>query len=142
MPIVDLLPSAEVLLDLEVEELAAILLEDFHRQRGSHGQAQFYVNDQFEFMRGRHDDQWPQHRYNALNGAVAEAAAWLEREVLIVRDPAAPISRGGPYVLTRRGMRMRNRADVAAYRETASLPTHLWPVLVPGGSLQGSTAEA
>ena len=132
MPVVDLLPSAEVLLDLEVEELAALLLEDIHRQRGSHGQAQFYIDGQFEFVRGRHDDRWPQHRYKALNVAVAEAAAWLEREVLIVRDPAAPISRGGPYVLTRRGLRMRNRADVAAYRETAALPLHLLHPAIAG----------
>jgi uncharacterized protein (TIGR02391 family) len=132
MAIVDLLPSAEMLLELEVEELAAVLLEDMHRQRGFHGQAQFYVNNQFEFMRGRHDDLWPQHQYGALNGAVAEAAAWLEREVLIIRDPAVPISRGEPYVLTRRGMRMRNRADIAAYQEAAALPRHLLHPTIAG----------
>ena len=126
MPIADLLPSAQVLLSLEVEELAAVLLEEMHRQRASRDAEPFYITDQFGFIHaGGGDAQWPSHLLDALNGALAETAAWLEREVLIMRDPAVPISRGSPHVLTRRGMRLRNRADVAAYRETAALPLHL-----------------
>lgn len=133
MHICDLVPSAEFLLRLEVEDLAAVLLESIHRQRGSHGgETQFSLKDQFEFMREGGDLQWPQLLYRAVNGAVAEATAWLEREVLIMRDPAAQLSRNCPYVLTRRGTQLRNRADVAAYRETAALPVHLLHPAIAG----------
>lgn len=133
MRIADLLPSADLLLVLEVEDLAAVLLEVVHRQLDdSGGETQFYITGQADFMRVSGDPNWPHHQLRAVNNAIAEAAAWLEREVLIVRDPAVPISRGGPYMLTRRGMRLRNRADVAAYRETAALPVHVLHPAIAG----------
>lgn len=126
MHITDLLPSAEMLLGLEIEDLAAVLLETMHHPPSGYGVAEgFYVDQQVEFMRMGGNATWPQHQYRTVNNAILEAAAWLEREVLIMRDPVQRISRGGPYVLTRRGKRLRNRADVAAYREMAALPVHL-----------------
>lgn len=50
MPIVDLLPSAQALLEPEIEELAAVLLEDIHRQRGDLDQT-FDMDNQFDAIR-------------------------------------------------------------------------------------------
>ncbi len=57
MALVDLLPNAKTLFDFGGEELAAVLLEDFHRQRSTFaGRMQFYAGNGLELMRARHDD--------------------------------------------------------------------------------------
>jgi hypothetical protein len=59
--------------------------------------------------------------------AIAEAISWLVTQGLLVADPGQPAP--GFYVLTRRGQRLRSRADVEAYRKGRILPDDLLPIL-------------
>ena len=60
--------------------------------------------------------------------ALAEAWQWLQTEGLIMADPDQP---NGYFVLTRRGERLDNPADIEAYRRRGLLPSaSLHPILL------------
>jgi uncharacterized protein (TIGR02391 family) len=54
--------------------------------------------------------------------AVAEALSWLETQGIIVRNPNQPAAW---YRLTRRGQKLKTRADLAAFRMGRVLPIDL-----------------
>ncbi len=60
--------------------------------------------------------------YEPAVGAIAEALSWLQTQGLVVRNPVQPADW---YLLTRRGRKLKNRADVAAFQKGRTLPLDL-----------------
>ena len=123
--ICDIVPDPKVLLSLEPEEVGGVILE--------------HLNSLTEA------DRKNLNRYNAtLPGAgtfagyppeyldqirlvIMEGWMWLEREGLILPKPG---TQGDWVFITRRGERMKTRADLDAYRHASLLPRQLLhPVL-------------
>ncbi len=112
MSIYSLLPDAEVLLALQPEELAGFVLEYF----GSlHGQTQTSQMQRGNFGLRYTVQEYPEKYQIEILRALMEAWSWLEREGLIAEKPEAEAS-NRHYFVTRRGARIKNKADLAAYR--------------------------
>jgi len=122
----ELLPDAEVVLALQPEELAGLLLE--------------VLNSSIEFGKGRarenyfHRPNWigdathsregyPHARLEEIKRAVLEAWSWLEHAGLVAPHPDA--STWGQYFVTRRGQAIRSKEDFEKYRHATLLPRPL-----------------
>jgi uncharacterized protein (TIGR02391 family) len=119
----ELLPNADDLLALEVEELAGVLLTHlntyqglFTEQLGCISHSMFF--DELRTLpplgRLEYGDRQPE-----VNRALMEAWAWLEREGFLVKDPVHPAEQ---FFISRRGRRLKSRADFDAYRKASLLP--------------------
>jgi uncharacterized protein (TIGR02391 family) len=117
-----LVPSADDLLTLEVEEVAGVLLAHLRSfgndsgngvvSRGAIGQYNFFNTfGQSSEYPTKHDEVWK---------ALMEAWNWLEREGLLVRD--ASQTQSPWFFLSRRAQRLNSREDLAVYRRASSLP--------------------
>lgn len=118
------IPDVEVLLVLELEELAGKMLL-LLRARGEH--EMFNVGTLrselwSQALAGR--PQYPQHRRQEVDLAVAEALAWLEAQALIV--PADGVNgNNGFRHLSRRARRFENEAAFIDYRTARLLSKDL-----------------
>lgn len=118
-PIYKIIPDPETLLSLEPEELSGLLLEylnsipdkSMEMHRGN-------------FLSNHNVFGYPKEYHERIRQAFTEAWVWLEREGLI-----APKSEGWIFI-TRRGKRLRNSTDFAAYRKANLLPRQLLHPLV------------
>jgi uncharacterized protein (TIGR02391 family) len=129
-----LVPNAADLLDLEVEELAGVLLIHLNSyegvsanwifQNGSISRQHFFgsltpTNDREALEYG---DKQPQ-----VIQALMEAWAWLQSAGLLVDQS----STGGWFFVSRRGKQITSRDDFAAYRKAGLLPkSQLHPLIV------------
>lgn len=116
--IYSIIPDSEVLLELEPEELAGIVLEVLnsldHASTGQLNRYNFTLQNNF----GKYP---PQHK-KAIGEAVMEAWVWLEREGLIAPKPDS----GGEWVfVTRRGQQIRTAKDLNCFRRGNILPKQL-----------------
>jgi len=128
-----LIPEADDLLALEPEELAGVLLESMNTcDAGQYQPLHAMTLTQNPY------DCYPRDRAGEVTRALVEAWVWLEREVLIARDPGQP---SPLYFVTRRGRKLQTREDVAAYRKANLLPramldpslsTKVWPLFLRG----------
>ncbi len=120
----EILPDPELVLSLEPEELAGVVLE--------------YLNDLPQDERGqlnRHNFSlphtvpgYPQQYQKRISKALMEAWAWLDREGLIAPEPG-----GGEWIfVTRRGQRMKAAADLRAYQRAGLLPRQFLHPAVAG----------
>jgi len=116
MRIYAMISDAEALLALEPEELAGVLLTHLNslmpgdQNLNRHN----FLHDPRVTFR-----EYPAGFHDQIGAAFAEGWAWLVREGLIIPDPA----RGHDwFVVSRRGTRLRTRADVDAYRHANLLP--------------------
>lgn len=128
--LLEIFPEPHDLLALEPEELAEVLIEQLHAldQTGDvtfNGiTGQIYAPDiPGPPLPGRYD---PSTESDVLP-ALAASFSWLEMQGLIVRNPTQPSH--NRYLLTRRGRKIRSRADVSALRLGRTLPIEL---LQPG----------
>lgn len=118
------IPDVDVLLALEPEELAGKMLF-LLRARAQNGM--FHVGTLrselwSQALSGR--PQYPQHRRQEVDLAVAEALAWLEAQALIV--PAEdPNGQNGHRHLSRRARRFENEAAFIDYQTARLLPKDL-----------------
>ena len=113
---IDLFSKPEDALDLEPEDLGALLMEFFHSK--SH-------NDRRHVMAVAHigdlvPEPCPNH-YKVMR-AVNEAWSWLICEGLIVLRPEGAADR---YDFSRRGEILKTRFDVQEYRKRARFPKEL-----------------
>ena len=114
-----ILPEPGLLLALEPEELAGILLETYPTLAQSAGigfeglMAQFFM-----VQPGGYDPGYQ----NSVGLALAEALSWLVAEGLMMLNPYQPARW---YVVTRRGSQLKTRIDVDAYRQGRALPVDL-----------------
>jgi uncharacterized protein (TIGR02391 family) len=65
---------------------------------------------------------YPHHKRTVVGRAVAEAWQWLQNEGLLIVAPDQP---NGFFCLTRKGDKLKNPADVEAYRHGNVLPVAL-----------------
>jgi uncharacterized protein (TIGR02391 family) len=118
----DRISDPAAVLSLEPEELAGVLLE--------HLKEQINENPQRQTQRGSVLDSdatyegYPSQARSSLQGALAEAWAWLEREGLLIPHPSAEGSRGWVR-LSRRGEQLADREKLVAYRNANRLPRAL-----------------
>ncbi|SRR6266481_8061353 len=120
----DLLPDHELLLSLEPEDLAGVVLQYLnslpHDKRG--------LLNRYNFSLSSNLGGYPPQQYQAIGRTFMEAWVWLEREGLIAPEPG---SQGDWVFVTRRGQQMRQASDLKAYRDTGLLPRKLLhPTLV------------
>lgn len=110
-----ILPDADVLLDLEPEELAGFVLEHLNVS----GQASLRVSN----VIGLPDTTqgYPAQKHDQIRLAVAEAWSWLEREGLIVAKPGSPEWQ----TISRRGKKLATHGDVERFRKANILPRGL-----------------
>ena len=130
-----LIPDSDTLLNLELEELAGLVLEFFKstNTKGSRAVRTFDLihNDELrDYPRGHQKD---------IRYALVEAMQWLKNEGLLIQDPE---QNSGDYLyITRRGQKLENADAVEAYRKTKLLPKDLlhptladkvWPLFSRG----------
>jgi uncharacterized protein (TIGR02391 family) len=117
------IPDVEVLLNLEVEDLALTVLELLKRR----GADKFHPTNLCNELFGRpppHTAPYPSEKQGYVEQALTESFAWLEAQVLIV--PASGQNGSiGWRVLGRRAMRMSSEADFSAFRAGKTLPRQL-----------------
>jgi uncharacterized protein (TIGR02391 family) len=119
--IFDIMPDANLLLSLEPEELAGVVLE--------------YLNGLGQSERGqlnRHNfglpttvQGYPRDKQQQVSWALMEAWSWLEREGMIAHDPNSGGLGSDWIFITRRGRQMRMVADLKTYQRAALLPRQL-----------------
>jgi uncharacterized protein (TIGR02391 family) len=116
--IFDLMPDHELLLSLEPEDLAGVVLQYLNSlSQMDSGQ----LNPHNFSLPGNLGGYPPQH-VKAIGRALMEAWVWLEREGLIAPVPGSP---GNFVFVTRRGQQMQKPDDLRAYRNAGLLPRHL-----------------
>jgi uncharacterized protein (TIGR02391 family) len=124
----EILPDAELLLSLEPEELAGVVLE-YLNSLGSGDRGQL---NRHNFSLPHTVQGYPPPLQDRIRRALMEAWSWLEREGMIAADP---VSGGlGPdwVFVTRRGQQMRTAANLAAYRHAGLLPRQLLHPAIAG----------
>ena len=122
--IFDMMPDVELLLSLEPEELAGVVLEYLNAfPPTERGQLNTYNFSLPHTVAG-----YPPARQKDVARALMEAWSWLQREGMIAHDPG----QSGDWVfITRRGQRMKAATDLKAYQCAGLLPRQLLhPALV------------
>lgn len=116
----NLIPNVDALLALEPEELAGLVLQYLSSASSSE------LNSH-NFTLQSNVGSYPQARQDEARRALMEAWVWLEREGLLAPRPGD----GGNWAfITRRGMRVANPENLAAYRHANALPKEkLHPVI-------------
>lgn len=116
--IASLIPEPETVLSLEPEELAGVVLEYLNSLSNSEsGQLNRYNFSLPHTVKG-----YPPQYQNELSEALMEAWVWLEREGLIAPKPG---SQDHWVFITRRGKKLQNATNLAAYRRADMLPKRL-----------------
>jgi uncharacterized protein (TIGR02391 family) len=127
--LIDFASTVEKLLVIEPEDLGLILMNLAHTASGP--QRLNFTPSQFEMpLWNANAPGYPLHTHNrqAVARALAEAWQWLQTEGLIM---PAPDQSNGFFCLTRRGGRLKELADIEAYRKGGQLPaSNLQPVLL------------
>ena len=127
--IVSLVPNADDLLAIDVEELAGILLIHLnsvgnHSGNGVVSQGLISLHN---LLNNLHQHPEYPGRQNEVNKALMEAWNWLQSEGFLVRDAHQPADW---WFLSRRAQRVKSREDFAAYRKANLLPKgQLHPVI-------------
>jgi uncharacterized protein (TIGR02391 family) len=124
-----LVPSAADLLDLEVEELAGVLLVHLNSreqvggdsvyQHGKLGRSNFF-NSLEPSGFPRTEPEYGTRQPEVIR-ALLEAWAWLQNEGFLVPDAS---SGGMWFIVSRRAQRLRSREDLESYRRSNLLPRH------------------
>jgi uncharacterized protein (TIGR02391 family) len=118
--IYSLIPNPEDLLALEPEELAGVILEHFNTMTAQ----ELHNLHRGNFSLHYTVEGYPQAYHIKTLRALMEAWAWLEREGLIAERPSGESS-SGQYFITRRGEKIKQAADLEAYRRADMLPRRL-----------------
>ena len=115
--IYELMPDHKVLLSLEPEELAGIVLEYLHTLDENELYPQPLTEDYTV-------EKYPSKYQEDIKQALREAWVWLESEGLIARKRPATYD-GGLIFITRKGKRVQNAEDLKSYRKANLLPKKL-----------------
>lgn len=114
-----LVPDPEVLLSLQPEEIAMLLLEVLEPQPGA-------TYNRYNLIRvSNHGigDVYADKYREPVSRVLAEAWAWLQTEGFLVADPED--SYGGKFFVTRRGYQHRYRASFESYVKASLLPKRI-----------------
>jgi uncharacterized protein (TIGR02391 family) len=117
----DLIPDADVLLDLEPEELGLVIL----RVLNADGEPRYHGGNFAGQFAPQMRSGYPDGHAETIQRAVIEAWAWLEAQGLLVPEPH-PSSFNARWVfVSRRGRRVVSEETAADYAQASSLPWHL-----------------
>jgi uncharacterized protein (TIGR02391 family) len=124
-----LIPNADDLLALEVEELAGVLLT--HLNSGGLNSGDSVVQrgrvSQNNFLRNLEGHPEYPGRQPEVNQALMEAWSWLQGEGFLIQDAHQP---AGWFFLSRRAQRLKSQKDFGEYRKSNLLPKgHLHPLI-------------
>ena len=117
MLIMNIIPEAEMLLELQPEELAGPLLECLN----------FLSPNEEEHLLHRHSyvvvhaQVYPQEYRERISHALMEAWIWLEREGLLAPRPGIGTPEGWMFI-TRRGRSIKNSTDLKSFVNGNMLP--------------------
>jgi uncharacterized protein (TIGR02391 family) len=117
----DKVPNVEDLLALQPEELAGILLEEL---TGNGAQRPLDLNRSNLLNSDVYVHGYPADRHADVRNALSEAWSWLEREGLLTHNHRHQ-GVWGWYMVTRRGMQVRNVDGLRGYRNANVLPRQL-----------------
>ena len=115
--IYELMPDHEVLLSLQPEELAGIVLEYLQILDENELYPQLLTEDYTV-------EKYPSECQEDIKQALREAWVWLESEELIARKRPATHD-GGVIFITRKGKRVQNAEALEAYQKANLLPKKL-----------------
>ncbi|MCH7936250.1 MAG: TIGR02391 family protein [Proteobacteria bacterium] len=117
----ELFPDVETVLELEPEELGAVILElwEAHSERNDMTTLDHFINRVYEV---RPEPLYPLQKRDDFILVLAEAWSWLERQGFIFRDPFQPAAW---YRRTRRGRQLKSPTDVKAFQQASLLPRQL-----------------
>jgi len=122
MPLLhQIVPDADVLLGLEPEELAGVILQAFRDVAGDgmvHPQS-FNNNESFSPT-----GPYPREKKDQILSAISEALAWLESQVLTVRVEGSN-GQSGWRRLSRRGARVAAEGNWENFLSASTLPQRL-----------------
>lgn len=114
-----LVPDPDVLLSLQPEQIAIVLLEALDPQPGA-------KYNRYNLLRpagGGLTDVYPQQYWVRLSTVLAEAWTWLENQGLIAGDPEDYY--GSRFFVTRQGYEVRRRESFESYLKASLLPKNL-----------------
>jgi uncharacterized protein (TIGR02391 family) len=112
-----LLPTPEQLFELEPEEIAGFLLNYLQSISGEINKHNLIRPDAGALS------TFPYELRNKISAVLTEAWMWLEREGLLAPKPG--MGSEGWYFITRRGLTIKGRDDLTAYKKAAILPRKL-----------------
>ena len=115
--IYELIPDHELLLNLEPEELAGVILEYLKSLPAGSPEL-----NRYNFSMPHTVADYPREHQMNISRALMEGWMWLEKEGLIAPSPG---SQGEWIFITRRGLRIENARDLDAYRLANLLPKAL-----------------
>jgi uncharacterized protein (TIGR02391 family) len=115
----DLVPDADLLIQLDPEELGGLLLQVV-ASRPPPG----IIMSNYESELFGHTPAYPREKHAGIMTAIHEAAAWLEGQGLLVW-PDSGNGQHGWRVVSRRGRSLGMPANWAAYRQARLLPRAL-----------------
>lgn len=123
--LIEFLPGADALLDIEPEDLGLVLVSVV---RGIRSTRNFTLSDVEVPLWNPSRQGYPYAKPQEVARALAEVWQWLQAEGLVMPDPAQS---SGWFCLTRRGERLKSPAEVEAYRKGDLLPaSNLQPLLL------------
>ncbi len=115
----DVFPPVEVLLTMEPEELALLLLEylcQCERNRSSG------LLNRYNFTLPANLGEYSAGNYDAVAKVITESWVWLEREGLIAPSPG---QKDQWIFITRRGYKFRETGDIRSYKAATLLPREI-----------------
>lgn len=115
MKLIDLIPTTDVLLALEPEELAGFILEYMH----SKGDPEKFQEHPANFSGEGTMRDYDYAKRDECQKALMEAWACLEREGFVIKRPG---DAHGWYVLSRRGKQIKSKKDYDAFRHATLFP--------------------
>ena len=115
--IYELIPDYELLLNLEPEELAGVVLAYLHSLPESDSQFSFH-----NFSQPHTVAEYPSEHQQDITKALREAWMWLQNEGFIIPTPGF---NPDTVSITRRGEQIKNAAALEAYRQANLLPRQL-----------------
>jgi hypothetical protein len=134
-----LIPNADDLLALDVEELSGVLLTHLNSCGVNSGDSVVPrgLISQHNFLRNLEGHPEYPNRHPEVSQALMEAWSWLQGEAFLIPDASQP---AGWFFLSRRAQRLKSRTDFAEYRKATLLPkAQLHPLIAPR-SIQRSCA--
>ncbi|RKU32661.1 TIGR02391 family protein [Candidatus Poribacteria bacterium] len=115
--IYELIPDHELLISLEPEELAGVVLEYLHSLPKSDSQFSFH-----NFSLPHTVAEYPGEYQQNITRALREAWMWLQNEGFIIPTPGF---HPDMVSITRKGERIKNAETLEAYRQADLLPRQL-----------------
>lgn len=139
-------PDAKVLLGMEPEELAGVLLPIFKkREQGSTGLSTYnftrelYAFNSQPYPFNAASPRYPQNDLPKIENVIMEAVDWMVSRGLIAHKPDSSGSQW--YFITRRGWAIETEADFSTFRKASLLSPQLlhpkiaeqaWPTFIRG----------